>query len=68
MTTERARSVAEQRVVQRVRAFIESLDAPLALRDFPETEVAAVKELIAKGIVGVTNDWKVWPIGKALPQ
>jgi hypothetical protein len=48
--------------------LIESLDAPFPLMNFPEADVAAVKALIAKGIVGVTSDWKVWPAGKALPR
>lgn len=60
--------VADQHVVARVRSFIESLDSPVSIRDFPEDEIGAVQELIARDIVGVTNDWKVWPRGKALPE
>lgn len=46
---------------------IKNAPEPIPLADFAESEVEAVRSLIALRQLGVTNDWKVWPVGKKLP-
>lgn len=61
--TERSTPHLLQKVLDRIKAS----PRPLPLQDFSEGEAEAVKTLIAKGSLGVTADWKVWPSGEPLP-
>lgn len=41
--------------------------SPIRLVDFHQSEIEAVQKLIRQKKIGVTVDWRVWPIGKPLP-
>lgn len=52
----------------RVRDRIATAAEPIPLVYFLGEEAASVKKLIRKSVIGVTNDWKVWTLGRPLPK